>query len=92
MNTTNNTTITTNISDTTPKAQQSSTATKTNWMIDIAGILFWIIVFIQFMCVLDNMIDPEFVEFVYQNALPLIGTLAFFGIRKEQIAIQRKQQ
>lgn len=88
MNTTNNIkTANTNTVNTTGQSKQAVPAAKTNWMIDIAGLLFWIVVFFQFMFVWHDMVDKEFTDFVIYNALPLIGALAYLGIRKEQKTI-----
>lgn len=79
INTVNSNTVNSNTVNT-----AAETPAKTNWMLGVAGVLFWSIVFFQFMFVWHDMVDEEFVNFVIYNALPLIGALAFFGIRKEQ--------
>lgn len=78
---------TTNTVNTNTERNQPVTAGKTNWMINAAGVLFWAVAFFQFMFVWHDKVDQEFINFVFHNALPLIGVLAFFGIRKEQKAI-----
>ena len=87
MNTINNiNTNNMNATCSTAEIQQAATSAKSNWMIGVAGLLFWAIVFCQIEFLLNDIVDKEFIDFVYYNALPLIGVLAFFGIRKEQNA------
>ena len=81
-------TETTNMTTTnTTENKQAAAAIPTNWMIVTAGVLFWIVVFLQFLYRWHGIEEQEFIDFVYYNALPLIGTLAVFGIRKELLAI-----
>ena len=77
---------------TTNTAENKQTATTTNWMITTAGVLFWIVVFFQFLYRWHGIEEQEFIDFVYYNALPLIGTLAIFGTRKELLAIARRSK
>lgn len=88
MNTTNDiNTTNTNTVNTITENKQDVPTSKTNWMLVVAGVLFWSVAFFQFMFVLHNMVDKEFTDFVIYNALPLIGALAYLGIRKEQKTI-----
>ena len=75
----------------TAENKQTAPAT-TNWMITTAGVLFWIVVFFQFLYRWHGIEEQEFIDFVYYNALPLIGTLAVFGIRKELLAVAERNQ
>ena len=77
---------------TTNTAENKQTATTTNWMSTTAGVLFWIVVFFQFLCRWHGIEEQEFIDFVYYNALPLIGTLAIFGTRKELLAIAQRSK
>ena len=77
---------------TTNTAENKQTATTTNWMSTTAGVLFWIVVFFQFLYRWHGIEEQEFIDFVYYNALPLIGTLAVFGIRKELLAVAERNQ
>ena len=86
MNTMENININANAVNTTAEVKQPAAST-TNWLLFIAGFLFWTVVFFQFMALWHDEVEQEFIDFVIYNAFPLIGTLAYFGIRKEQKAI-----
>ena len=71
---------------TTTETKAPAAARKSNWMTTLAGLIFWIIVFIQFVLVMRDVHDSEFIHFVFYNAFPAICTLAYFGMKKEQKA------
>ena len=68
---------------------QSATATTGNWMITVAGLLFWATVVLQFLLVNSNIIDQAFADHIIYNIFPLTGAFAFFGIKKEQEKITK---
>ena len=70
--------------NTTAETEAPAAARKSNWMITLAEVLFWITAVFQFILVMRDMHDAEFTRFVYYHALPAIGVLAYCGIRKEQ--------
>ena len=72
---------------TTNERKQKKAIVSSNWMIELAGILFWTILIVKFLLLQNNLIDSEFTNFIILHALPITGVLAFFGIRKEQKAI-----
>ena len=85
MNATNNINIeNTSTVNPAPEAPKAAPSTKTNWLLVAAGVLFWIVVFFQFMLMWHDTVFQEFTDFVIHNALPLIAVLAYLGIRKEQ--------
>ena len=84
----NTTTATANI--TAENTQASTTATNTgNWMITVAGLLFWATVILQFLLVNSDIIDQAFADHIIYNIFPLTGAFAFFGIKKEQDKIAK---
>ena len=83
----NTTAATVNI---TTESTQSTAATNTgNWMITVAGLLFWATVVLQFLLVNSNIIDQAFADHIIYNIFPLTGAFAFFGIKKEQEKITK---
>ena len=60
-----------------------------NWMIGMAGLLFWGLVICKIALMNHKLLDAEF-TMVFHHAIPLIGALAFFGIRREQKAIAKR--
>ena len=66
------------------EAAQTKVTSKTNWQLDIAGLIFWVVASIQFIMFINGEPFPEFTAFAMYNALPLCAALAYWGIRKEQ--------
>ena len=72
----NTTAATANI---TTESTQSTAATNTgNWMITVAGLLFWATVVLQFLLVNSNIIDQAFADHIISNDGTLEETLAQF--------------
>ena len=67
-------------------------ATKTNWMLETAGLVFWIAVIAQILLLWHGTRDREITDFLMYNALPLAGVLAYFGIRREQLTAQKDKE
>lgn len=92
MNTINNiNTNTMNATSSNTENQQSMTTKKSNWMIEAAGLLFWVTVVFQFGFITNDNIDWEFANHIIYNILPLTGALAYFGLKKELTAISERK-
>lgn len=75
-----------NTNETTIETTQAATANTSNWMTELASLLFWITVFLQIGMLLNDIKDKAFTDFVYLNVLPLTGALAYFGLKRQQKA------
>lgn len=84
-------TINTATVNTAVEVKETAAATQTNWMTTTAGILFWTTVVLQFLLVNSNIIDQAFADHIIYNILPLTGALAYFGLRKEMMAIAARK-
>ena len=69
---------------------QIKSAVKTNWQLEFAEVIFWLVAAIQFILFFNAETFPEFTAFAMYNALPLCAVLAYSGIRKEQKKLSAK--
>ena len=89
MNTNTNTTVTI----TTPAQSTTQSASKTlNWMTELAEILFVLVAAFQFLLVMNDAVDKDFIDFVYYNALPVIGILGYCGLKKDRLTAKATSQ
>ena len=63
---------------------QESNIKKGNWMIDLAGIVFVLAAFLQLILWYHGEKLDGYTPYLICNALPVVGALAFWGVRREQ--------
>ena len=74
------------------ETNQAATTKSRNWMIDLAEILFTLVMFFQVLSVMGEAPIEGFQEFAYHNALPLIAVLAYRGMKKDMGVPQANQE
>lgn len=70
--------------------QEQANIKKGNWMIDLAGIVFVFAALLQLFLWYHGEKMEGYTPYLIYNALPVVGALAFLGVRREQENVNKR--